>query len=68
MAPDINLEVMAQKTEGLAGSDIEVICRESAMIAIRAFIKTEDKKSKLKITKQHFDMAINWLKTQKGEE
>ncbi|MGD1118308.1 MAG: CDC48 family AAA ATPase [Dehalococcoidales bacterium] len=68
LAPDINLEVMAQKTEGLAGSDIEVICREAAMIAIRTFIKNEDKKGKLKITRQHFEMAIDWLKAQKGEE
>jgi transitional endoplasmic reticulum ATPase len=68
LAADINLEVLAQKTEGLAGSDIEVICREAAMTAIKAFIKVEDKKGKLKITRQHFEMAISWLKTQKGDE
>ena len=68
LASDIDLEVLAQKTEGLAGSDIEVICREAAMIAIRESIRAEDKKNKLQISKKHFDLAIDWLKAQKGEE
>jgi transitional endoplasmic reticulum ATPase len=68
LASDINLEVLAQKTEGLAGSDIEVICREASMIAIRESIRAKEKKNKLQISKKHFDLAIDWLKTQKGEE
>jgi hypothetical protein len=38
------------------------------MTAIREFIRAEDKKKKLIISKKHFELAIDWLKTQKGEE
>jgi transitional endoplasmic reticulum ATPase len=67
LASDVDLEAMTQKTEGLAGSDIEVICREASMIAIRQFVQAERKQSKLEISKKHFDLAIGWLKAQKGE-
>jgi len=56
---------LAQQAEGLAGSDIEVICREAAMTAIREYIRADGKKSKLQISKKHFDIAANWLKAQK---
>jgi transitional endoplasmic reticulum ATPase len=65
---EIKLEAMAQETEGLTGSDIEVICREASMMAIRGTILSKRNDSKVKISKKHFDMAINWLKAQKGEE
>ena len=65
IASDINLEALAQQTEGLAGSDIEVICREAAMTAIREYIRADGKKSKLQISKKHFDIAASWLKAQK---
>jgi transitional endoplasmic reticulum ATPase len=67
LASDVDPGVMAQKTEGLAGADIEVICREASMIAIREFLRTQDEKTKLQISKRHFDLAIDWLKAQKGE-
>jgi transitional endoplasmic reticulum ATPase len=63
----IDLGVMVQKTEGLAGSDIEVICHEASMIAIREFLQNQGEKTKLQISKKHFDLAIDWLKVQKGE-
>ena len=68
VASGISLEVLAQGTEGLSGADIEVICREASMIAIRKFIQIEGIKDKLIISKKHFDLAIDWLKAQKGEE
>jgi transitional endoplasmic reticulum ATPase len=67
LVSDVDLGVMAQKTEGLAGSDIEVICREASMIAIREFVQAEGKQNKLEISKEHFDLVIGWLKAQKGE-
>ena len=67
LVSDVDLGVMAQKTEGLAGSDIEVICHEASMIAVREFIRAERKQSKLEISKKHLDLAIGWLKAQKGE-
>jgi transitional endoplasmic reticulum ATPase len=68
LASDIDLAVLAEGTEGLSGAEIEVICREAAMLAIREFIQAGNKKSKLQISKEHLNLAINWLKAQKGEE
>jgi len=61
---------LAEETEGLSGADIEAICREASMAAIREFIKkkTEGKEGKsecasLKISRKHFAEAIETLKT-----
>lgn len=49
---DINLEALTKKTEGYVGSDIESICREAAIFALR-----EDMESK-EISVRHFEKAI----------
>ncbi len=48
LAKDVDLIEIAQKTEGYAGADIESVCREAAMLALRKDIKAE------KITKANF--------------
>jgi len=68
LAPDIDFEVLAEETEGLSGAEVEVICREAAMLAIREFIQIEGKNDKLLISKKQFDLAVGWFKAQKGEE
>jgi len=68
LAPDVKLEELAKKTEGITGSDIEVICREASMIAIRESIKNKQEGDKLQILKRHFNLAIEWLKNQRGEK
>ena len=68
LASDINLEVLAKETEGLSGAEIEVICREAAMLAIRECIRAGNNKGKLQISKEQFGLAVGWLKAQKGEE
>jgi len=79
LAPDVDLESLAQETEGLAGSDIATICQEASLIAIREFIKPSPKPSplkgegrervgdKLQISRRYFNLAIEWLRNQKGE-
>jgi transitional endoplasmic reticulum ATPase len=67
MAPEVELEILARKTEGMVGSDIEAICREASMLAIGEFVRAGHEGSKLKISEKHFDQAIEWLKGQKGE-
>jgi transitional endoplasmic reticulum ATPase len=68
LSSDVGLEALAQKTESLAGSDIEAICREASMLAIGEFVQAgHDNSSKLEIADKHFALAIDWLKGQKGE-
>jgi len=66
---DVDIEELAKKTEGYSGADIEAVCREAGMLAIREAIKPgmskeEAKKvaEKLKITKKHFEEALKKVK------
>ncbi|MEM2121644.1 MAG: CDC48 family AAA ATPase [Candidatus Woesearchaeota archaeon] len=48
----VDLEELAKKTEGYTGSDIEAVCREAAMLALRKNIKTKE------VTKKDFEEAL----------
>ncbi|MEA1964194.1 MAG: CDC48 family AAA ATPase [Candidatus Aerophobetes bacterium] len=67
LAEDVNSSILAKETESLVGSDIEAICREASMAAIREFIKRKavDKKrskekdyARFKISMKYFKEAI----------
>ncbi len=49
---DVNLDILADKTDGYVGADIEAICREAAIIALR---KSMDAKE---VTFEHFEKAL----------
>ncbi len=49
---DVDLDYLAEQTEGFVGADIEALCREAAMLALR-----EDLKNKV-ITGDHFEQAL----------
>ena len=53
LAKDVSLDDLSQKTENYVGADIEALCREAAIFALR-----EDIKSTI-IKKKHFDMALD---------
>ncbi len=36
LAPDVNITKLVEKTEGYVGADIEAVCREAAMLELRA--------------------------------
>jgi transitional endoplasmic reticulum ATPase len=40
LAPDVDLTMLATESQGLAGADIEAICRKAAMLAIREYLDT----------------------------
>jgi len=67
LAGDVDLQSLVQGTEGLAGSDIEAICREASLSAIREFIQSGHQQNKLEISQKHFKLSMDWLKRQKGE-
>lgn len=52
LSKDVNLNELAKATDNYSGADIEALCREAAMIAVR-----KNKKAK-KVEKQHFDEAM----------
>jgi transitional endoplasmic reticulum ATPase len=65
LSPDVDVANLAKRTEGYVGADIEAICREAAMLALRDFIKPgmerEDvKKESLNVVikNEHFEKAL----------
>ena len=59
---DVDLGDLAEKTEGLVGSDIEAISREATLGAVRNFLNEKKEKKKLVISKSDF---LEALKNQK---
>ncbi len=62
LAEDVDLDELAKLTKGYVGADIESLCRESAMIALR-----EDRKAK-KVGKNHFDEALRTVRSSVTDE
>ncbi|MFX0018096.1 MAG: CDC48 family AAA ATPase [Promethearchaeota archaeon] len=58
LAEDISLKRIAQITEGYSGADLENVCREAGMQAIREKMEKFDK-----IENKHFEFALNKIKS-----
>lgn len=59
---EISLNSLAEKTEGYVGADLESLCREAALLALR-----EDLKAKI-ILKKHFEEAMKKVKPSVSKE
>jgi transitional endoplasmic reticulum ATPase len=55
LAKDVSLETFAEITEGYSGADIEGLCREAAMLALR-----NDTKASI-VTKKNFEQAMKGI-------
>ncbi|MEA3430772.1 MAG: CDC48 family AAA ATPase [Nanoarchaeota archaeon] len=62
LAANVNIKKLADKTEGYVGADIEGVCREAAIAALR-----EDMKAK-EIKLVHFDQALEKVKNSVTKE
>jgi len=69
LADDVDIDYLARVTEGYVGADIEALCREAALMAMREVIKSgesrEEVKKKIKnvkIERRHFEEALKKLK------
>ncbi|MBD3248504.1 CDC48 family AAA ATPase [Candidatus Woesearchaeota archaeon] len=52
---DIDLDKLAEKTKGYVGADLEAVCREAAMSALRDNIKAKE------VTMKHFEKALETI-------
>ncbi|MDO9518357.1 MAG: CDC48 family AAA ATPase [Methanosarcinaceae archaeon] len=69
IADEIKLSELADMTDGYVGADIEAICREAAMLAMREIIKPNTDKAemlkmaeKIRLNKDHFKRAVSRVK------
>ncbi|MFH1560603.1 MAG: CDC48 family AAA ATPase [Chloroflexota bacterium] len=64
LGSDVDLDRLADTTTGLAGSDIEAICRRASMLAIREFVSSDasgftyPNVGSFNVVARHFDQAI----------
>jgi transitional endoplasmic reticulum ATPase len=56
LASDVSLDDLADRTEMFSGADIEALCREAAMIALRQDLKTTE------VTSDHFSIAMEGIR------
>ncbi len=62
IAKDVDLSYLAKKTEGYVGADIEGVCREAGMIALREDIKAKE------VSKEHFEKAMQVVRPSVDKE
>jgi len=58
----VNLKTLVEKTDGFSGADLEALCREAAMQALR-----ENKNAK-EVTMKHFEKALKDLRPSLGKD
>ena len=66
LSPEVEVGKLAERTEGYVGADIEAICREAAMLALRDLIMPGMEREEVKelshtvvIKNDHFEEAFN---------
>jgi len=62
LTKDVDIKKLAQKTEGYVGADIESVCREAAMLALREDITTKE------VNKKYFEKALIKVKPSVSKE
>ena len=62
LADDVDLKKLAKNTEGYVGADIEAVCREAAMLALRENLETTE------ISNKYFKEASEKVKPTKEED
>jgi transitional endoplasmic reticulum ATPase len=75
LASDIDAKELANKAQGYVGADIEAICHEAAIIALRDWIKpgmdretVKKEVLNVKIRKEHFEKAFNMVRPTQWDE
>jgi transitional endoplasmic reticulum ATPase len=62
LGEDVDLKMLVQHTEGMVGAELEGLCRQAALFAIREIVlpagRAEGALQKLTVAKRHFDTAL----------
>ncbi len=70
LAPDVDLAELAERTEGLVGADVEGLCRQAAMLAIREYLEEQGSGGageqggsldELRIERRHFEAGLSQI-------
>jgi transitional endoplasmic reticulum ATPase len=65
LADDVDLDALAERTEGYVGADIEAVCREASMAASREFITSvspeeiDTSVGNVRVSMEHFESALD---------
>jgi transitional endoplasmic reticulum ATPase len=62
LGKDVDLAELAKLTKGYVGADLEALCREAAIVALR-----EDRKARV-VNKNHFEEALRSVRSSVTEE
>ncbi len=65
LAQDVDPEELAREAGGFTGAEIEAVCQEAAMRAIREAIQLKAD-PEISVTMRHFRAALNYMKARKG--
>ncbi len=71
LAEDVDIEKLADRTEGYTGADIEAVCNEATILALREYIqsgKDPENPQDAKISMKHFEEALKKVKPLSKEE
>jgi len=71
LAEDVDIEKLAERTEGYTGADIEAVCNEATILALREYIqsgKNPNEPKDAKIEMKHFEEALKRVKPLSKEQ
>lgn len=64
LARDVDLQKLAKETSGFTGAEIEAVCQEAAMRAIREAIQSKAD-PEISVTMRHFCEAVDAMQARK---
>jgi transitional endoplasmic reticulum ATPase len=64
----VDFNKLVKQTNGYAGADIEGLCREAAMMALREALRNHVALEKKKITMEHFNQGIKKVRPSLGKQ
>ncbi len=72
LAPDVNLDELAKRTDKYTGAELAALCNEASMLAIREYASQvpsldETAIKKVRISKKHFDEALKKIRPRTGD-